>query len=199
MRRVGVKGCSQTRCPPVTTTGRIGRPSRRARLKAPGWNATAEDGALGEEEDALSCLDGSAGADKEGAGGWEGSLGTDEEVAPAGKLVAEDGERGDLVSGDGGEGEGQAEKGETVGEALVKGDDHVLLIRVDVFEPVHPDAQTDQEGGEARPPALGGPAGSPPTNAGWAPVRQQRSESQDQPGRTEEDEDGNPGPEPLRG
>ena len=87
----------------------------------------AEDGALGEEEDAVPGLDGSASLAMEGAGGGDRALGADEEVPPARELAAEERERGEFVAGDGGEGQGEMEEGETVGEALVEGGDDVSL------------------------------------------------------------------------
>ena len=104
----------------------------------------AEDGPLGEEEDAVPCLDGSADLALKRAGGMDRALGADEEVPPARQLAAEEGEGGEFVAGDGGEQEGEMEEGEAVGEALVERGDHVSLLRVDVFETADADAQTDE-------------------------------------------------------
>ena len=149
----------------------------------------AENGALGEAKDTVPGLDGSAGLAQEGAGGLEGTLGRNEDVPPAQKLVAKEGEVDELVAGDGGEREGQVEEGETVGEPLVQGDNHVALVGVDVFETTGVDAQTEEAGGEPGPPALGHPLGGA--------VRQHGGEAKHEPRRPEEDKDGYPGSQPF--
>ena len=159
----------------------------------------AEDGALGEQQEAISGLDGCAGASVQGAGGGDGALRADQEVPPARELAAELREGRELVAGDGGEREREMEEREAVGEALVERGDHVALVRVDVFETADGDAQTDQAGGEPGPPALGGAAGRPAADARGAPLRQQRGEAKDELRGAEEDEDGRPGPEPFAG
>ena len=53
------------------------------------------------------------------------------------------------------------EEGEAVGKALVKRYNHILFVRVDVFEATDMNAQTEEAGGEPSPPALCHPAGSP--------------------------------------
>ncbi len=157
----------------------------------------AEDGALGEEEDALPGSNGSAGAAMEASCGGDRALGANEEVPSAPELAAEQREGGELVASDGREREGEMEEGEAVGETLVKGNDDVSLIGVDVFETTDVNAQTDEAGGEPSPPPLGGPAGRPTTQARGAMVWQRRGEAKDEPGGTEENEHGGPGPEPL--
>ena len=149
----------------------------------------AENGALGEAKDAIAGLDGSAGLAQEGAGSLEGTLGKNEDVPPAHELVAKEGEVDELVAGDGGEREGQVEEGETVGEPLMEGDDHVVLVGVDVFETTGVDAQTEEAGGEPGPPALGHPLGGA--------VRQHGGEAKHEPRRPEEDKDGCPGSQPF--
>ena len=151
----------------------------------------SQDGALGKQEEALSGLDGSAGAAQECAGGRERALRPDEEVPPALEMAAENRERGDFVSGDSGEREGQMEEGEAVGKTLVERHDDVTLPRVDVFEAVDVNTQTEEAGGNPGPPALGGASGE----QAW----QRRGEAKDEPCRTEEDEDGCPGPDPSPG
>ena len=68
VRSVGVNGCSQTRCPPVTTIGRIGRPRRLRKVEGPRLKCDfdPEDRTLREQENAFSGLDRSAGR-REGA------------------------------------------------------------------------------------------------------------------------------------
>ena len=196
-----MNGCSQTRCA-ARDHDRQKRAAEAAReVEGPALEREldAEDGALGEQQEAISGLDGCAGASVQGAGGGDGALGADQEVPPARELAAELREGGELVARDGGERERELEEREAVGEALVQRGDDVALVRVDVFEPADGDAQTDQAGGEPGPPALGGPARRPAADARGAPLRQQRGEAKDELRGAEEDEDGRPGPEPFAG
>ena len=89
------------------------------------------------------------------------------------------------------------EEGEDVGEALVECYNHVLFVRVDVFETVDANTQAEEAGGEPSPPALGGPAGS--LAAYGHPVWQRSSEAKDEPCRAEQYEHDCPGPEPFPG
>ena len=116
-------------------------------------------------------------------------------MPPALEMTAENRELGKLVSGNNSKREWNMEEGEAVGEALVKCYNHVLFVRVDVFEAVNVNAQTEEAGGKPSPPALRGPAGSPA--AYGQQVWQRRSESKYEPCRTEQYEDGCPRPKPF--
>ena len=194
-----MNGCSQTRCPPVTNDRqkRAAEAAREVECAGLERELDAEDGTLGEEEEAVAGLDGCAGASVQGAGGRDGALGADQQVPAARELAAELREGGEFVARDGGERERELEEREAVGEALVQRGDDVALVRVDVFEPADGDAQTDQAGGEPGPPALGGAAGRPAADARGASLRQRRGEAKDELRGAEEDEDGRPGPEPF--
>ena len=86
---------------------------------------------------------------------------------------------------------------EAVGKPLVKCYNHVLFVRIDVFEAVNANAQTEEARGKTSPPALRRPAGTP---AAYGPhVWQHRSESKYEPCRTEQYEDGCPRPKPFPG
>ena len=89
------------------------------------------------------------------------------------------------------------EEGKAVGEALVERYDHVLFVRVDVFEAIDANAQAEEAGGEPSPPALGHPAGSPAAYGDT--VWQRSSEAKYEPCRAEQYEHDCPSPEPFPG
>jgi hypothetical protein len=163
---VGEKGCSQTRWLPVTTTGRIWASEAPGENEGAGLEGEldAEDGALGEEKEAVTGVEGGGGGAAEEAGGGEGAFGVDDDVLSARELTAEQGEVAELVAGDGGEREREVEDGEGVGEALVEGDDEVALGGVDVLEAGERETQAEEAGdgpgGEALGEADEAPAGA---------------------------------------
>ena len=89
------------------------------------------------------------------------------------------------------------EEGEDIGKALVKCYNHILFVRVDVFEAVDVNTHTKEAGSEPSPPALCCPAGSPA--AYGHPVWQRSSEAKYKPCRAEQYEHDCPGPEPFPG
>ena len=72
---------------------------------------------------------------------------------------------------------------------------HVLFVRVDVFEAVNVNAQTEEARCKPSPPTLRRPAGN--STAYGQQVWQHRSDSKYEPCRTEQYEDGCPRPEPF--
>ena len=85
------------------------------------------------------------------------------------------------------------EEGEAIGEAFVEGDDDVLLVGVDVLETGDVEAEADEAGSEAGPPALGGSDGS----SSRSMTRKPGGEVEDEVGGAEQDEGGGPGSEPV--
>ena len=53
------------------------------------------------------------------------------------------------------------EKGETIGEAFVKRYNHVLFVRVNVFEAIDANAQTEEAGRRAEPTSARPPGRQP--------------------------------------
>ncbi len=89
------------------------------------------------------------------------------------------------------------EQGEAVSEAFVKRYNHISLVRVDVFEALDANLQTEETGSQPSPPTLSDPADRPTADRDH--ICHNRGETKDESCRTEEDEDGCPDPEPLTG